>query len=74
VLLPMFLESNESLNLLAMLLNIIIGSNPFLDPSSTGKVWRSKLDRYPPPFLLLATACRARAMSTTKYAPKATFS
>jgi hypothetical protein len=74
VLLPMFLESHETLDLLTMLLNVIVGSNLILVGSSPGKVWRSNLARYPPPFLLLAAACRARAMSTAKYAPKATFS
>jgi hypothetical protein len=71
VLLPMFLESNETLDLFTMPLNVIIVSNSFLGGSSAGIVWRSNLDCYPPPFLL---ACRTRTMSTAKYTPKATYS
>jgi hypothetical protein len=74
VLLPMFLESDETLNLLTTTLNIIVGSNFLLGPSSAGIVWRSNLDRYRPPFLLAAVACRTRTMTTAKYSPKATFS
>jgi hypothetical protein len=46
VLLPMFLESDETLDLLATTLNIIMAPDFFLSPSSTSIVWRSNLDRY----------------------------
>jgi hypothetical protein len=74
VLLPVFLESDETLDLLATTLNIIIASDSLLSPSSTGIVWGSNFDRYRTPFFLVAAACRIRMMSSAKYSPKAALS
>jgi hypothetical protein len=58
VLLPVFLESDETLDLLTTTLNIIIASDSLLSPSSAGIVWGSNLHRYRLQFFLAAAACR----------------
>jgi hypothetical protein len=74
VLLPMFLESDETLDLLTTTLNIILAPDFLLSPSSTCIVWRGKLDRYRSPFFLASAVFRIRTMSTAKYSAKAAFS